>query len=71
MLLGRRNLESRTRWQNPRDGSAERGREEVAVGCCCRKALVGLVAEHSWFLIYPSHYFKPLQQLFRRKKTLS
>lgn len=23
MLLGKRNLESRTRWQNPRDGSAE------------------------------------------------
>lgn len=38
------------------------------MGYCCRKALVGLVAEHSWFLIYPSHYFKPLQQLFRRKK---
>lgn len=38
------------------------------MGYCCRKALVGLAAEYSWFFIYPSHYFKPLQQLFRRKK---
>lgn len=37
------------------------------MGYCCREALVGLAAEHSWFLIYPSHYFKPLQQLFERK----
>lgn len=38
------------------------------MGYCCRKALVGLAAGHSWSLIYPSHYLEPIWQLLRRRK---
>lgn len=40
------------------------------MGYCCRNALVGLAAEHSWFLIYPSHCLEPVWQLLGRTKRM-
>lgn len=38
------------------------------MGYCCRKALVGLTAEHSWLLIYPSQYFNPSTTLQEKEE---